>query len=127
MKKLIAIMVLFVYLPAIAGVGFSDHFCEGTLTNTEVFSFSKQSCCTEDPEEDDCCSDQVHIVKLEKDQLGSDSRVDVKQLAQNIALPSAVIVPQLFVGSFHFGKKFAFYSPPLLSRDISVLHCTYLI
>ena len=110
-----------------SGVGFSSHFCGGEFKSTEIFSFSKQACCCGDAEEAGCCSDQIKIVKLEKDQLGNSSRVEVKQLSQ-IGLLPFVSFNVISLISFDFYVRInQFYSPPLISKKIPILFCTYLI
>jgi hypothetical protein len=119
--------MLLVYMPAMAGVGFSSHFCEGKYKSTDVFSFSKQSCCCGETEKDDCCSDQIKVVKLEKDQLGQSNRVSVKQLSQISALAplvySLIFAPLVAT----YSKADSFYLPPLLVKKTPILFCTFLI
>ena len=77
-------------MPAMAGVGFSTHFCSGELKNIKVFSFAKQSCCSDDPEEDGCCKTEIKIVKLEKDQLNSSNKIVLKQVIQPVTFQSFI-------------------------------------
>lgn len=110
-----------------AGVGFSSHFCGGEYRSTEVFSFSKQACCCGDAEEDGCCSDQIKIVKLEKDQLGNSNRVEVKQLSQ-IGIVSRELYNAISPLNSNFVVRInQFYSPPLILKNLPILYCTYLI
>lgn len=127
MKKILAILIMLVYLPAIAGVGFSTHFCAGKVKSTTVFSFSNHSCCSDKEEQNGCCSNQLKIVKLEKDQLSSSFRFPVKQLSQLVFIPSSVVDLPEFKACSLKARTDQFYSPPLFPQDFSVLYCTYLI
>lgn len=110
-----------------AGVGFSSHFCEGEFKYTKIFSFSKHSCCTEEPEEDGCCSDQIKIIKLEKEQLISSNKDLPKQLSQTIFLSVFIYNPVFICGTNNPIKINQDYSPPLLAKKIPILYCSFLI
>jgi hypothetical protein len=114
-------------MPAIAGVGFSSHFCDGEHRSTNVFSFSKQACCCADSAKDDCCSDQIKIVKLEKDQIGESSRISVKQLSQISELSTTFCFSVFAPFAKPISGTELYYSPPLLHKNFSVIHCTFLI
>ncbi|HLP11947.1 MAG TPA: hypothetical protein VK177_08460 [Flavobacteriales bacterium] len=126
-KKLLAILILFIYLPAVAGVGFSTHYCGGEANQTKVFSFSKESCCSEDPEEDDCCSDQIKIVKLDNDQWANADKLNVKpSSALAFALPisqNVWAVQETYQKAITFSRDY----PPLLSKNRPITYCSLLI
>jgi len=128
LKKLFSILVLLVYLPAVAGVGFSTHYLGGEAGDTKIFTTAKQSCCCGpvQEEENNCCSDQIKLVKLDNDQHHSDQRLLINPLSLEL---------------FTFAQKLVFnttYSyteiksvqpdpPPLLAVSKRVLHCSFII
>jgi len=126
-KKLTAILILMIYLPAMAGVGFSTHYCGGEANETKVFSFEKESCCSENPAEDACCSDQIKIVKLDKDQLGDASKISVKpSLATSFVSP--LLNAEFFLScNLKGGVSFTHHSPPLPYPNLPILNCSLLI
>lgn len=127
LKKCIAILTLFVYLPAMAGVGFSTHFCGGQANATKIFSFSKEHCCSDDPAEDACCSDQVTIVKLDKDQCANAHKPGVKPTGALVCVIPAGKKIRAINETGQKPKSFVGESPPLVSKNLLLIYCCLLI
>lgn len=127
-KRSFAILILFIYLPAIAGVGFSTHYCMGELKDTKLFSLEKQNCCDDEAEEENgCCSDDITLIKLADDQLNTDSRNPIKTQGFDL------IVTSYFNYTFIQAQNAAMVyfaadtSPPKPFSDLNVLYCNFLI
>lgn len=110
-----------------AGVGFSTHFCDGKVKDTEVFSFSKQSCCCGEFEEEGCCKDEIKIVKLEKDHLVNSHRNLSNQFSSSQFIPVSVFIFNFFESNSTLASIGENYSPPILRKKITILFCTFLI
>jgi len=110
-----------------AGVGISTHFCAGKVKSTRIFSFSDKSCCSQKKEKNGCCSHQVKLVKLEKEQLSSSSRLSVKSSQYFILASTPVVDLSKFYISSPLVRIDKCYSPPLSYKKRPVLYCTYLI
>ena len=97
LKQIKAIFCLFIYLPAIIGVGFSSHYCFGEHKETKAFSFSKQDCCCGEAEKEknNCCGDEIEIVKL-KDNQFSGTQPILPKASETILVYSFIFSPQLF-------------------------------
>lgn len=68
-RKFFSIAVAFVYLILSVGVAKSTHFCMGRALPSAVFFFESDKCgCSELSTPDDCCDDQLEIVKIDDDQ-----------------------------------------------------------
>lgn len=127
-KRLLSILILFVYLPAVAGVGFSTHYCEGEKGETHVFSVSKHPCCCspEQEAENGCCTDEIKLVKLEDNQQQVQHRTLLKPLTLDL-LP-AFYALDLLLQAAVIEKNMAEPEPPpplLLSKNI--LYCCFRI
>lgn len=121
-------MVLLVYLPAVAGVGFSTHYCGGEAGETKVFSVSKQSCCCApgQEEEDNCCSDQIKLVKLDNDQQHSDQRIVLKPVSFELfGFTEKMVLGSPVAVSVHPVQQPE--PPPLLAVSKRVLYCSFII
>jgi hypothetical protein len=127
LKKLIAILTLLIYLPAMAGVGFSTHYCGGEANTTKIFSFSKESCCSADPSADGCCSDQVNMVKLENDQWANACKPNLKSSGATAFVVSIFQKIDFAVKTSMFSFSFNRDRPPLISKNIPVIYCSLLI
>ncbi len=128
-KRLLGILLLALYLPAAAGVGFSSHFCFGKLKETKVFSVEKQSCCCDEAEEEEtgCCRNEIKFIKLDKDQITSSSKIQLK--AKVFTLASLINFKGLHKLSLTrvytpMAKEF---SPPLPVRNLLIQHRSLLI
>lgn len=120
------------YLPAVAGVGFSSHYCWGELKETNIFSVEKQSCCCSDDAEEanGCCSDDITVIKLDKDQLSAENRQPVKPQVTDLFISSEVFsAATATAASTEVKRQGLFPDLPgqLLSLDLNVLYCNFLI
>jgi hypothetical protein len=130
-RKLFAITLMLIYIPAIAGVGFSTHYCFGEPKETKVFSVSKQSCCCSESDQDQaedqgCCSDDIQVIRLNNDHQSSGLRLAFKPLVLDLftvpaQTPSIVAThPAQFIPA----KGFSFAPLP---PDKNILFCCYRI
>lgn len=133
-RKLLAILSLLIYIPAIAGVGFSTHYCFGEARETRVFSTAKQSCCCaettgqESPDEHGCCSDDIKLVKLDNDHQSSNLRLTIKPLVLDLfsAFVQPLDIAALNPAPFIQAKGFS-YTPLPPPPNKNILHCCYRI
>lgn len=127
LKKLLSILILLVYVPAIAGVGFSTHYCAGEARETKVFSVSKQSCCCGEAEAESngCCSDKITVIKLDKDQQGS-QQISIQPLVVDVLL--AFEIPVFMQVFYQSQNTFVDTSPPDIPLpEKAVAYCCFLI
>lgn len=129
LKKLFSILILLVYLPAMAGVGFSTHYCYGERGETHAFSVSKHPCCCspEQEEENNCCSDEIKLVKLQDNQHQSQHRLLLKPLALDhlpVLIYTELPVVEAVVTEKNMGEP---EPPPLISTSKNILYCCYRI
>jgi hypothetical protein len=68
-KKIGSIAIALVYLALSVGIAKSTHFCMGRPLPSSVFSFESKKCvCEKSAQPDDCCDDEIEIIKIENDQ-----------------------------------------------------------
>ena len=132
--KIVSIFLSTIILYATTSFSADMHYCCNKLVDTSIFGSAKtcgmkdsktttKKCAIED--DDDCCNTKTFTKK------GND---DLKRVAFDIETEQVVFV-RAFVYSYinlfeGFEEKvvpFLHYNPPLISKDILVLHETFLI
>ena len=144
--RLIALMLAFLMFFSSAGFAMDMHFCQGKLKSVSFFGKAKtchdmadntmKNCphhkkmmaekkgCSEDK---NCCSNKtVHFQSDQDHQLQTADFVVTKQLKQFV-----IAYVSVFLGEDFDLKReviaFARYKPPLIPRDIPVLHQAFLL
>jgi hypothetical protein len=74
-KKLLAILLLFVYTAASSGTVMSAHFCMGELAGISIGEKQQEQCGYCGMEDAGCCHDLLQIVKIDDSQLVKASSV----------------------------------------------------
>ncbi|POY36124.1 hypothetical protein C3K47_13085 [Solitalea longa] len=127
MKKIVAIIMCLFFLLNTIGVGVYTHYCGTTMQDTSI-AVKPECCCSKGDDdkdssvpEDDCCRNDVKIVKIEDSYLSLAHAETVK-----------LFPVQLFLVAFHFTLdaqlapetlvSFNLKSPPL--RSCSIRHLT---
>jgi len=147
--RLVALMMAFLMFFSSAGFAMDMHYCGGELKSVSFFGKAKnchemagedeapmKNCphhkkmmadkkgCSEDK---NCCSNKtVHFQSDQDHQLKTADFVVSKQLKQFV-----IAYVSVFLGEDFDLKReviaFAYYKPPLIPRDIPVLHQTFLL
>ncbi|MFM6946568.1 MAG: HYC_CC_PP family protein [Flavobacteriales bacterium] len=145
MKVLIAMSLVFLQLALQVGVPVHKHFCEmdGVFTSVVLkidheckeqqeanqlppcCRAAQEKACETQVSQDDCCSDELEVIKTNLDQNLSQG-LDLNLPIEFIALPFKAIYPtQLVALSKHLNPSQTFYRPPPLfecGRDLQTLH-----
>ena len=127
LKRLFYILMLLVYIPAVAGVGFSTHYCFGEAGETHVFSLSKHPCCCSSAQEneDHCCTDEIKLVKLEDNQQHSQHRIQLKPIVFDLFY--SIELPFVFTPAVVLDREVKGPEPPPLCASKNILYCCYRI
>lgn len=117
------------YLPAVAGVGFSSHYCMGELKDTKVFTVEKQECCDEETEEENgCCSDDITIIKLDNDQISAENRQPVKPQVTELFILSEIFSAATATTAASEENILLLDCPsPQPPPNLTILYCNFLI
>ncbi len=146
MKSVLAVFLITLQLALQVGVPIHKHFCEMDGVFTSVVLKIDHECKEEAPQkalppccqqaaqakscetqvsEDDCCSDELEVVKTTLDQ-NHPQGLDLKLPIDIIALPFKAIFPSKLVAlSKNLIPSQTFYRPPPLferGRDLHTLH-----
>jgi hypothetical protein len=122
MKKILAFILLVIYLPAYSGVVVNFHYCMNRLASTQFFSTEKKvcgKCGMHTGRSHGCCRDEVKVVKLTIDQLSAKTLtitqtpvIPVQHISDFLAVPvPCTAVPEKATGP----------APPLLSDQDNYL------
>lgn len=133
-NKIVSIFLVSIVLYSTSSFTVDKHYCCNKLVDTSILNSAKtcgmkgmetspKKCSIED--DDDCCSTETYT------KLGND---DLKPVAFDIETEKVVFVRafiysyiNLFEGLEEKVVPFLHYNPPLISKDILVLHETFLI
>lgn len=92
MKKILTILLLFVYLICASGVRINVHYCGGKLKQISFFQVNeKKGCCGNKMKSKNCCKDKVAVLKIK----------DVHKAVSHLKAPgpssefAALIIPVL--------------------------------
>jgi len=147
--RLIALMMAFLMFFTSVGFTMDMHYCGGTLKSVSFFGKAKtchdkvsesrsamENCphhkkmmaekedCSEDK---NCCSNKTLHFQSNQDQtIQTHDFVVSKQLKQFVVAYVAIFIIRDF-GLERESNDFAYYSPPLIPRDIPVLNQTFLL
>jgi hypothetical protein len=80
MQRLYAFLLLSLYLLSSVGISITAHYCGGSLASVAIIE--QASCCCDDEQNgmpDDCCTNDVKVLKLAEDQLKAEQRLFVLQ------------------------------------------------
>ncbi|MFY7672365.1 HYC_CC_PP family protein [Tenacibaculum sp. MEBiC06402] len=135
LTKITAVLMTFVVLFSTMSFTISSHYCGDYLVGVSYFGKAK-SCGMEMTSNNsleecsitkkNCCKDTVDLIK------GQD-------VLKKTSFDSLALEQQLFIASFYYSyynlfsalnnkvTPFKYYSPPLIVKDIQVLHEVYLI
>ena len=124
MKKLVYTISILCYLAVTSGIVINSHYCMKRLVSIHLFEKKAKACgrCGMDyHENNDCCRDEVKLVKLQQDQQQQViTTAGITRLAPMACTPSAYIVAAFENKTVqsHFYNNY----PPLLSG-----HDTYML
>jgi hypothetical protein len=152
-RKSIALFFLLVFSISQPGFSVELHFCEGKITDVAVFGHA--ACRCENPQEpvvmnpdhQDSCEKHCHKTELEqtKKSTGHYQKACCKtekltltsaklkalsslKTSQVVMLAAAILNPYAITAQFaQTEKQFAPYIPPLIERDLTILHRVFII
>lgn len=129
MKKLLAIVLLLFYLPAISGVAISKHFCCGKIASVKI-QLAMQEGIDHSPVKDkNCCNDISHFFKIRDPQQVSVSNISCK--APVLSVPAFTNVVNLIFfsneESTSVNSDFFHSPPPRTTQPLFVRNEAFLI
>lgn len=119
MKKLLAAILLLVYLSATTGIVINSHYCMKRLVSVKLFETSAKQCGQCGMEMHDnpgCCHDDTRYIKLVQDQV----KVPGIEFELTAFKPSTAghLAPwELSLPVIGLEKNYAYHSPPLRSEQ----------
>ena len=156
MKAISAVLLVVLQLALQVGIPIHKHFCEmdGTFTslvlkidheceeeqvqetlppccqNAQQAQATEEKSCRAELSQDDCCSDELSIVKANFDQTSSSFDWKTTALEYVVDEPLEVFISKTQNSNLNSFQKVSFYRPPPLfvqGRDIQVRHQVWLI
>lgn len=91
MKKLVAIALLFFYLPAISGVAIRAHYCCGKIASVKIQLAAKDYGHHSSSKDKNCCNDISHFFRIHAPQQISVSNISFKAPVLSIPAFTSVI------------------------------------
>jgi|SRR5690625_3365666 len=127
MKKLVAILLLLFYLPAIIGVAISADLCCGKIASVKIKPAEKK--CRHHFESEDCCDDITHFFKIHDPQQIAVSDISFKTPVFLIpALLSAANLTAFATVENNAVNARFFHQPPLRAElPLFIRHESFLI
>lgn len=110
LKKLLAILLIPVFLLTTGGIAINIHLCKMSgKADASLALNAEKSCCGEEDMDNDCCSNEVHFIKI-KDDYSSISVPAIEKEISCILVPSLVFIYQPLPVSGTFVPNY--HSPP---------------
>lgn len=129
MKKALASITIFFYFIFSCGVVINQHYCMGKFQSFQFYSVSSNECglCGMHMDEgNNCCHDEVKIIKLQDDQ----NKVTISYSIKGIE-PLPVNTSEYLLASYINNRESlhtSTHSPPLLTgQDICLQNCVFRI
>lgn len=113
MKKLLAIALLFFYLPAISGVAISSHLCCGKIASIKIQLAARNCRHHSQSKDNNCCNDISHFFKIHAPQEASVNNISCK--APVLSIPDFTHVVNFLFFSNEENTSInsdSFHSPP---------------
>lgn len=122
MKKLTSILIAIIYLTLSVGIVVNVHYCQGRIANVKLYSLENGCCCGGMETNSSCCSDEIHVFKLEKEQ----------QQAKTVQAPdvqASAIVLQRIIAVFEIEIETTSIpeypnGPPIETEPLWILNCS---
>jgi hypothetical protein len=126
MKKLLVVILLFVYAVMSTGFVVSLHYCMDQLNSAQLGEATSDKCdrCGMH-KEGHCCWDDIKIVKIQTSHLTPNATIEIPSLSPALViLFSNVIVPVFKTGQSNFPIA---HSPPINKQDTYLTNCVFRI
>jgi hypothetical protein len=128
MKKLVASIMLLLYFVVSTGFVVSVHFCMDEVNAVSIGSGEEDDCgkCCQAPAEyDNCCKDEVKVVKVQADQLHS----KLVKADFSLQVIGSAATPYLFTPLFTTiaNPVPVAHGPPLSQQDTYLRNCVFRI
>lgn len=124
MKKLLTILLAFMYLSISSGVVYNVHYCMGEVANVALGSKTGEKCATCGMDNKGCCHDDIQVIKLKDDHSPSAVQISIaKYTAMAAEYPVWISEHQLSSTSNYFQPLYD--PPPQVEKNI--LHCVFRI
>lgn len=130
MHRLVAFLLICLYLPAALNATVTAHYCMGKLTGVDVMSSAPVSnkcgkCSMLKKDRKGCCQDKQETLKLNKDQLYSFVPVLAMPFVAVVQSPSFLQNNIFFAARINNSSKA--HSPPLIAVSPLLLYCVFRI
>lgn len=128
MKKSIASILLVLYVAFSSGVVISFHYCMDTFDSVQLGSKKSDYCGVcgmHKAEGNECCKDEVKILKIQDDQ--QTSSLNYKFSAPDLIAVTFPVWIETFVVRATDHLYFHTHSPPLSKQDIYLQNCVFRI
>jgi hypothetical protein len=133
MKKLLLVLLAFVYLGNSTGFAMHFHYCMDRLTSASILYGAEelQDCGMPDSSEmkkDDCCKDEVKITNVSSDQLKAEPSLKLMQVVA-ISMPLSVYEQSAFLSLPKDAGEYPVSNAPpnLQSTPVYLRNCTFII
>ena len=120
MKKIIGFFTVIVYFVFACGVIVTYHFCMDRFDSFSLYKTVDNWCPKMHARKNDCCHDEVKIVKLQNDYQTSSAFFSAKDIQPVTVEVSQFLVPRL-LGQNILEHKTDHSPPPLLSQQDTYL------
>ncbi|MBK7763891.1 MAG: hypothetical protein IPI46_11090 [Bacteroidetes bacterium] len=128
LKKISAILLLFLYLPSVIGVQLCAHYCGGELQSVSVYTHANEDLCCGTHAKHNCCNEENKIIKVKDSHKNPELKVFSFETFDELALEvfqfqtelprilSSCTIPETYI------------DPPDIPRSkLYLYHCTFLI
>ena len=130
MKKILSTITVLIYFTVTCGVMINFHYCMDRYSSFKLYAVADAKCdlcgMQMHSETNDCCRDEIKIIKLDEDQKTSDVVFSFYEVSPIEIVPSEFIC-FVFSGQVD-SKQFNNHSPPLLTmQDTYLQNCVFRI
>jgi hypothetical protein len=121
-KKLFAILLFLIYLPATTGLAVNSFYCCGKLASVDIQMAPKKAAAGKEGKQGNCCNNTTSFFKVHDFQ--QSSVFDIVIHSPVVQIPAILPAPRHLLGpnfSWKDSQLFGFHSPPLLDATASYI------
>ena len=129
MKKALTFILLLVYSTASTGLVVNIHYCMDRFDSVQIGNSGSDTCgkCGMHQEENECCFDDVKVLKLNASHLASDLLIPVFSLPHAVSFTTDFLLVPL-LNFYREDRSYLTHSPPLISlQDTYLQNCVFRI
>ena len=129
MKKALTFLLLLIYSTASTGLVVNIHYCMDRFDSVQIGDSGSDVCgkCGMHQDENECCFDDVKVLKLNTSHLASDLLIPVFSLPDAVSFTTEFLLVPL-VNFDKEDRSYLTHSPPLISsQDTYLQNCVFRI